>query len=260
MTSRGPWLGGWRDSCVAPDIHAVVTFGVHSASERAMAQGFIMSTSRTTLRRLALAGWLTTAGASQAAITVYTTEASFLAAVTAAATDSFDDLLPGQGYDSPLARSAGSYEYSASAGPDSPRLYGAGSAGDAWLSTNIATDSVTFSGFSSGVSAAGGFFFGSDIAGEFLRRGSITVTASDASSSASRTVNFAQQGNFIGFVSDTSLVSMTVSSSFRSTRTPVWLTVDDLTLATPVPEPKTYAMMLSGLAVLLFLARRRRRD
>jgi hypothetical protein len=219
-----------------------------------------MSYSRTLLQRLALVWLLGTAGATQAAVTVYTTEASFLAAVSAAATDSFDDLLPGVGVEGPLARSAGGYDYTASTGPDSPLLYGAGSAADAWLSTNIATDVLVLSDFSAGVSAAGGFFFGSDIGGNFLRRGAITVTAFDGTSSATRTVNFALESNFIGFVSDAPLVSLTVSTSYRSSRSPVWLTVDDLTLAAPVPEPQTYAMFLAGLGILFFLVRRRRAD
>jgi hypothetical protein len=42
----------------------------------------------------------------------------------------------------------------------------------------------------------------------------------------------------------------------------LWPAADDLTLAgavsTPIPEPETYALLLSGLAILGFGARRRR--
>jgi hypothetical protein len=213
---------------------------------------------RTNLKWLALAGLLWGCGVAQATITVYTSRSSFLAAVTAAATDTFNDLSPGTAYTGPLARSAGPYNYLASAGSGSPVLYGAGTSDDAALSTNLPTDTITFSGFAPGVSAVGGFFFGSDNNGAFLRRGSITVSATDGSANASQTVNFALQSNFIGFVSNTPLVSVVASSSYRNTTTPVWVAVNNLTLASPVPEPTTHALLLAGVGVLAFLARRRR--
>ena len=45
----------------------------------------------------------------------------------------------------------------------------------------------------------------------------------------------------------------------------VWATVNDLHLSgaaavTPVPEPETYGVMLAGLGVLGFIARRKRKQ
>ncbi len=218
-----------------------------------------MRNTSTRLKPLALAALLLGSAAAQAALTVYTSEASFLAAITGEATDSFDDLTAGANLGSgPLSRSAGGYTYDVGAGPTSPVLYGAGSASDAWLSTNNATDTVTFTNFGAGVYAAGAYFFNSNIAGEFLRRGSVTITATDVDGTVTQTKFLPTTGNYFGFVSDTSLLSLTVSSSVFNPNTNVWPTVDDLTLAGAVPEPQTYAMFLAGLGVLGFLARRRR--
>ena len=52
------------------------------------------------------------------------------------------------------------------------------------------------------------------------------------------------------------LSSLTVSAVQGAN--PLWPTVDNLTLATAVPEPGTYAMLLAGLGVVGFIARRRR--
>jgi hypothetical protein len=53
-----------------------------------------------------------------------------------------------------------------------------------------------------------------------------------------------------------------VLSAVQPAAGPLWPTADNLTLATglvaaPVPEPETYALLLSGLGVLGFVARRR---
>lgn len=210
------------------------------------------------LRPLALAAMLAASGASQAGLTVFTDQASFLAAVGMSGTDTFDDLTAGANLGSgPFTRSAGSFGYSVSAGPTSDILYGAGTLDDAWLSTNNAKDTVTFTGFSAGTAAAGGFFFGSDISGNLLERGVVVVTAADASGATSQQFKLrAGEETFFGFVSDTALTSLSVRV-LSGQRSPVWPTIDDLTLAAAVPEPQTYAMLLAGLGVVGFLARRR---
>ena len=132
-------------------------------------------------------------------------------------------------------------------------LWTGGSGSDVWLTTNAAADVVTFDNFSSGVYAAGGYIFGSDISGLFLRRGSVTVSATDASGTTTVTQRFAKDDNFFGFVSDSSLTSVTVSAT-SGRRASVWPTINNLTLAAAVPEPETYALLLSGLAVIGFIA------
>ncbi len=57
---------------------------------------------------------LATASAANATITIYTSQASYLAAISSTGVDTFDDM-PGAFVASPLSRTAGSYGYSASA-------------------------------------------------------------------------------------------------------------------------------------------------
>lgn len=194
-------------------------------------------------------------GAAQASVDVYNDEASFLAAIANYATDTFDDLLPTQSYDGPLVRSAGGISYTVSTSPDSPILYGAGSANDAWLSSNIASDFIVFEGFSQPVYAIGAYAFGSDINGLFQGTG---ITAARVTTADGSTVDLtfrAGTDNYFGFVSTSAITMFEVKTLFRNAN-PVWPTVDDLTVAA-VPEPGTYAMLLAGLAAVGFMARRR---
>lgn len=201
------------------------------------------------LRSLALAALLSTAAAAHADITVYTSEAAFLAAVSAPGTDTFDDLSTVQ-YDSPLLRTAGAYSYSAS----SPRgLYGAGADPDHWLSTNYSSDPLTFSAFSAGVTALGGYFFGSDINGSFLPGATMTLTAASGETQTV-TLTDTNVGTFLGFVATSQLASVVLSAE-QPPGAAAWPTVNNLTLA--VPEPASYGMLLAGLAVAGFAARRR---
>lgn len=160
---------------------------------------------RTLLTPLAAAALLVTAGASNAAITVYTSQAAFNAAVGV-----------------------------------------------------TGTDTMSFFGFSAGVVAAGGQFFGSNISGLFAA-GSVTVTATDAGGSVSQTISPAgiASGSFLGFVSDGPLLGLTVSAVQPGTGF-LWPSVDNLVLASAVPEPEAYAMMLAGLGLVGWMARRRR--
>lgn len=211
------------------------------------------------LRPLALAALLATAGASQAALTVYTDQASFLAAVGLSGTDTFNDLTPGADLGSgPVARSAGSFGYSVSEGPTSTFLFGAGSEGDAWLTTQYRKDTITFNGFSAGTSAAGGFFFATGDDGQWASAGLVVVSATDASGATSQQYKLrAGQDSFFGFVSDGELSSLTVRV-VGTKRNALYPTVNDLTLASAVPEPGTYALLLAGLGVVGCAARRRR--
>ena len=206
------------------------------------------------LRPLAAAALLA-AGAAHAAVDVYNDEASFLAAIGSYATDTFDDLIPGDPYDGPLVRSAGDVGYTVSTAPTSPILYGAGTVGDAWLSSNNAADFIIFEGFSTPIYAIGAYAFGSDIAGGFQPTG---LTAARVTTAEGQTVDFtfrAGVDNYFGFVS-TSAITMFEVKTFYGDRNVTWPTVDDLTVAA-VPEPGTYAMLLAGLAAVGFMARRR---
>jgi hypothetical protein len=212
------------------------------------------------LRAVAAAALLAFGASAQAAITVYDDEASFLAALgVAAQVDTFDDLTPGANLGSgPFMRMAGSVMYEVSAGPDSDVLYGAGTAGDAWISTNLASDLLTFTNFAPGVFGVGANVFGSDIAGDFLQAGLLVARATDSMGSALEFQFRPTTSTFMGFITDSgTITSFTVQSFYRSTV--VWPTVNNLTVGV-VPEPGTVAMLLAGLAIVGAIARRQRSE
>lgn len=208
------------------------------------------------VQALAVAGLVAATSAAQATITVYTSLASFTAALTGpSATDDFT------GFDvtgttlSPITRTVGPFfSYTASA-PGG--FFGAGSTANPALSTNNAADTITFGSFTGLVNAFGGNFYGTDLSGQFVS-GDITLTATDANGTVTQTISGATVGSFLGFVSSTGLLTdVTLSAVQPVAGGFMWPTVDNLVLAA-VPEPETYALMLAGLGLVGFMARRRR--
>lgn len=202
---------------------------------------------------------LLAATAAHAELTTYTSQASYLAAVGTTGVDNFDDLeaAPTPG---PLIREAGGYGYSVEVGVESETFYGATDDGvDRWLSTDARRDTVTFSGFTGGsIAGAGGFFFGSDIFGASTPADSITISATDSTGATlSYTISNPSLSSFVGFVSSAELVSLSFSVGDQPG---VWPTVNDLHLSvSAVPEPATYGMVLAGLGMVGYAARRRAR-
>ena len=195
---------------------------------------------------------------SLAAITIYTTEAEFLAAVGTVGVDTFNDFNI-LGTTASITRSAGAFGYTATA-PNN--FFGAGSAVDRWLSTNTATDTITFNNFTGGVSAFGGLFFSSNLSGLYTP-GSVVLTATDSSGTVSRTIFGTTTSTFLGFVSTGPLLSTTLTSVLP-TEGFVWPTANNLMLAGratmgAVPEPTTWAMMLVGFAGVGFSMRSAKR-
>jgi hypothetical protein len=193
------------------------------------------------------AALLCAAAAAQADITVYTSQADFLAAVQAPGTDSYDDLILAP-LGEALSRNAGAYTYNVYSATG---LYGAGgSGGDYWLSNNTAIAPIVFSGFSPGVTAFGGNFFASDVLGQYTT-GNLILTAIDGTA-LSYGLAGAATTDFLGFVSTSPLVAVTLATDGGAG---YWPTANNVVLA--VPEPATYGMLLAGLGFVGLMSRRR---
>jgi hypothetical protein len=208
-------------------------------------------------RSVAAAALLAGAGLANATLTVYTTQIAFNAAVSGEATDTVEDLSSLSPQPGPLNRTVGPYSYTASVGPGSPTLYTAGFV-NTWLSTDVETDTITFDNFGGGVGAVGGRFFGADNGGHINPAESIMISATDASGTVSHTIVNANRFSFLGFVSDGAITSLTVTAVQAGNG--VHPAVNNLVLASMVPEPESYALLLAGLAGMGVLLRRRRED
>jgi hypothetical protein len=206
--------------------------------------------------RLAFACLLVASSGSRADITVFTSEASFLAAVSAPGVDTFTGFPTTAVTASPITRAAGPYTYNASSGSG---FFGAGSAADPALSTNSDLDAITFFNLSGGASAIGGTFFGSDLQGGFVAS-AVVLTATDTLGAISTRTFIATPTSFMGFVSTGAIATLVYSTSMPGNF--VFAAVDDLVIAaapvTQIPEPETWALLLGGLAALGSCARSRR--
>lgn len=212
--------------------------------------------------------------AAQATTTMYTDEAAYLAAISGAATDSFDDLGI-QYYGTSLTRTVGDYSYQLSA-PQG--LYGAGENGDGWISTNSDADSITISNLTGGVSAIGGYFFGSNVNGAYadIYQVALSFLNGNGEETFEQYVH-PNETTFLGFVSTTGMQSLTISVPGFPTDglTPEqiqayfqWPTANNIILgqspqdAPPpaVPEPASWALMLAGFGLVGGALRGRRRS
>jgi hypothetical protein len=200
-----------------------------------------MRIKRSLLKPLCAAAMLCAAAAAQADITVYTSQAAFLAAVSAPGVDTFDDVIgPQPEPDDQLNRTAGAYTYDVYSFGG---LFGAnGATSDHWLSNNYRTSPIVFSNFSGGVNAFGGNFFGLDEMGGYTL-GNVVITAIDGGV-LTYELNDAAFTGFFGFVSSTPLAAITLNPGFD---TP-YAAANNLVLA--VPEPATWGMLLAGLGLL----------
>lgn len=203
------------------------------------------------LKTLSLAALLCISATAYADITVHTDRAAFLAAVSAPATDGFNDL-PQDMVATPLQRTAGAYSYMASTSEDG--FFPAGTSSDVWLSTTLETAPITFSAFSSGVRAFGGNFFGSDVDGAFLPGVALILSATDGANTITVNLDNTTTATFLGFVSPNPLAFVTLQIGAASPNL-FYGTANDVVLA--VPEPATWGMLLAGIGLIGFAACRR---
>ena len=178
-----------------------------------------------------------TAGASM----VYTNQATFLANVQPGAyLESFDSLALGP-LNSPMTFSQGSFAYSASVANG---FFNVGTSSDVWLSTNFPEDPIVINFSAGNINAVGGFFFGTDFAGN-ANTGTVTVALDNGSIYS---FTDASATNFIGFTFDQPIRSLTVGTTDLST----WATVNDFIVGTAaVPEPPSLVMLCLGVGVVL---------
>jgi hypothetical protein len=209
--------------------------------------------------RLAFACLVIASPAAHADITVFTSEASFLAAVSAPGVDTFTGFSTTAPTASPIARSAGPYTYNASS---LSGFFGAGTPANPALSTNSDLDAITFYNLGGGASAIGGTFFGSDLQGGFAATAMVLTATDSLGAISTRTFVAATAPVFMGFVSTGAIATLVFSTSMPGNF--VFAAVDNLIIAaapvTPIPEPETWALLLGGLAALGSCARRRRTD
>jgi len=217
-------------------------------------------------KALAVAGLVGATSASQAVVTVFTSPTDFAAAVLISGTDAFTGFSSTSITQGPLLRTAGSFGYTATAFDPGTATFSNAFFGvtpttptNAALSTVSSFDIIDLRGFTGGVGALGGNFFGTDFNGMFSSA-SIFVTATDADGTVTRTIDNATAASFLGFVSSRGmLISTTVEAFQNGTGVGfLWPTVDNLMLASAVPEPESYALLLAGLGLVGAMARRRR--
>jgi hypothetical protein len=213
----------------------------------------------------ALAILLASFGSAEAAIAVYKTQASYLAAISAPGFDNFNDLDPADTLATPQSRVAGAYSYTASTAPAEEFFPSGTQGGDVWLSTTLRKNSITFDAFSSNVRGVGGFFFRTDSNGLLTSEPArINFSATDASETVLDKLDDSTLTSFLGFVTTGAFTSLKLWVGDEGVGVDgVWASVNDLTLgaeavAPPIPEPETYALMLGGLALMGALVRRRK--
>jgi hypothetical protein len=185
------------------------------------------------------------------AATVYTNFASFLGALTNSYTDNFSGITnTSSGVTAaPENFSGNGMSLSADTAPTPNDLYTLVNGGTKWLSVNDAVSSLVFTLTSGNITAVGGNFFITDEPGNFVAD-TIDILFSDNTST-----NWAPSSasDFIGFVFDTPVTSMTLSRGVSTN----YVTAGTITVG-QVPEPSTMALLLMTGAGALWMARRRR--
>jgi hypothetical protein len=214
-----------------------------------------------THRPLALAGLLALALTTPARATfiVYTSQASYLAALAPNPfIDSYNDL-PQNEIFTPLNRSGNGFSYVANG--TTRDLFGAGSSTDVWLSTAYTVDSLVYNPTSSNVRGVGGFFFGTDIHGAFQAGVTVNITAVDGTQTLMQSFTATTTTTFFGVISNGPITSFDVSVNQPPLSAGAFATANDFIVgATPtaVPAPPTLLLGLVGVGVA-GVARLRRR-
>jgi hypothetical protein len=185
--------------------------------------------------------------AASAATTVYTSSAEFLATVAPGASFENFDAVAGDTLTDVASFGSGAFTYTVSAPLG---LY----AGSGLLGTNDDLDVLTLSFTSRNVTALGGNFFATNDADDF-QAVTVTYMLDDGTTGTLQPQSVADA--YRGFVSTSAIRSLVISAP-----TLLYANVDNLTVgaavasvAAPVPEPGSVALVLAAAGV--FLLRRR---
>ena len=190
----------------------------------------------------------------RADITIFTSEASFMSAVSRTGIDRFDDL-PATELAAQLARTAGDFGYRVSAGPGDGGFFPVMNEGDVYLAATLAADVVSFNAFAPGVFGFGGSFFATDAYGSYTPGRTIELTALDGTGIATYTLDGSSPTSFLGFVSTNPLTEVALRTIDEQGNV-YWATANNVVLA--VPEPSAYAMFLIGAGIAACAGRHRR--
>ena len=208
-----------------------------------------MYLNRTLFRALAFAAALSAPLGSFAAITVVNSPGAFNALVGTRGEDAFDDQL-GEAMGPPsMNRMAGTFQYTAAA-TDGLYFF------PGLLSTATAADSLVLSNFSAGVYGFAANFSAQDNAGA-PSAGQLTFKYNGSAIGAP--VNVPTVTGFIGFVFDAPIVGVITVTSNTVDFGAVYLAVDNLNLASAVPELGTFPLIVAGAGALFAATLRRRR-
>jgi len=214
-----------------------------------------MHLNRNLFGALAVCAALSAPLASLAAVTVVTTEAAFDVLVGIKAPP---DAFTVGSIPSPDSRTVVPFAYTATAanGLFAPSV--------GRLSTDTASDSLTLSAFSSNVRGFGAYFSVADLLNvNFSFAGELTFTYTVGLDVTTHTEVFPANSvgsRFVGFVfSSPILGQINITSSQLEIGEAAFMAVDNLTLASAVPELGTFPLIAFGAAALFAASLRRKR-
>lgn len=186
--------------------------------------------------------------------TPYTNSSAFFSAISSSNyTENYNSYSYQTTPTSPQSFTNNGFSYTAIAGSGTFYIPGVTNPpADLWFSVFDPT-SITFTNFSSNISAIGGNFFATESSGNFTNI-AITVVATFANTTPITTNYTASSAlSFLGFVYATNLVSLTIQAADGQ-----YPTINNLTVGL-VPEPSTYALLgLAAAGFAGYVLRRRR--
>lgn len=187
--------------------------------------------------------------------TFYDTQAAFFAALppgTSAAVETFD------GLGSLLPMSLWFPEFGTADCVFCANFRGITSGADTWLSTDNPTGQIRFN-FATPVTAVGGFFFSTGPGGQVLSGlDSYIWVEIVAGGQTVQHEYFSDSTPFLGYIPDSGGITQLTVAGLGSGFPGTYVTANDLTFTTSVPEPNS-AVLLLGISMVLVVGLRSKR-